>query len=55
MAGQGNWDEFEDQLYNYHIEGAHEDYLVFGNGLLKILHWRKFRLERFLKGDGGDE
>lgn len=49
MAGQGNPDEFEFQLYSHYIEGAREDYLTFGNSLLKILHWRKFRLEQFLK------
>lgn len=51
MAGQGNCDEFEFQLYSHYTEGAHEDYLTFGYTLLKILHWRKFRLEKFLKGD----
>ena len=50
MAEQGNWDEFENDLYSHHFNGAHEDYLVFGNKMLEILYRRKRKLERLLNG-----
>jgi len=55
MAGQGNWDEFEDELYSHHFDGAYEDYLMFGNKILEILYRRKRQLEKILKGDGDNE
>lgn len=55
MAGQHNFDMFENQLYNCHVAGYHEDSLVFGHKLLQILHWRKIKLERFLKGGDSDD
>lgn len=49
MVGDGNYDEFENALYNEYIDGYLEDSLLFCRRLLEILSHRKWYLKAKLE------